>query len=1794
MAKEKIEDFGGKIGGARKDLYGLNRELRLDDITEWSDIDRDKYITKKEVFPQPDYQKLYEGGMDREVLFFVKQVRDALPTRPSPYIRYNMTSEEKQEAVHRAQDDYIRTMGRFYETAIHLSSLAECADYLNNLKAENLPDKNCFSQKLYNVASIRDPYTLMQFRHQLEKKKFLYSDDEKALLDYEIFSYDGTNVEVTMDRKDEPILVIKQGGTRFYLYRNSPEILDLANWKENTYFVMDKATHTIVTMNEPDRTSAEVSAIALHKQKDVTVKEQKKRKKKLIPPQLEKVRPTQEDYREGRNITGDDMMEVFGFRAGEFGNWENENDRQTNLNMSYDALKDLAKALNISDQDVSLGGKLAIAYGARGVSGALAHFEPGTNVINLTKMRGAGSLAHEWGHALDYYIAQSTGKGEIFATDAWNGMSYMHDVMQTIKYKDGERTEYYSNAIRIDAAYSKAGQGYWQSDAELFARAFASYVRDKLSRESDYLVGHSEIKAPIVNGEEQQWIYISPQGEERKRINQAMDEMINAIKEHGLLHQDRNKIEKDVNGQTIHQEKKEIKNDEQKLLEKIVQGYKQLLSLYPDLSNKWIESNADRMRNNLIDMKEQLTNNPDMVVALLPQFFMEGNPNCYDNTELWNVGWSYLERYGLSGDEKMPPAYQEIINRKETKELALSIMQNIIEYSDNRLFYTSYKKNEVVINEDIMMHYLYQYGANVQEKLDHDGYVKSPSTDDLEIKILSNQNEKINTNLTIDAEGHKEKTFAEQVDEVLTGTANQYNALKVCDTPQLLIDVGCQSLPMLYTQQHLRNALKSKSSKNPHWHGLTVEQIKSMPELISNPVIIFDSLSEYKKAEKSIVLVLNAFDSDKAPLIVSVVPNGKGVYNLELIDSNFVTSIYGKDRDFVHYIEKAIKNDNVLYCNKQKSQELFMFQGLQLPEAFNNLDFDKIIHQSKNIVKWDIENKNNIVGDPVSAKQEKYAQQIAQTLHIDLPQSNTKQAYQDFIKEHVEEYNQNRSVPVHYTDEQIARANAVDIVEYARSQGLELKRAGRDYRVSNYPGGFLITPEKNNWNWFAENKGGGVVQLCMELENKTWQDAIGTLIQEDMVAIQRFDLQSREPEKPKEFHLPDRNNTTKHVYAYLTKTRKIDADIVKQMFGRKLLYENTQRSCVFVGYDKNGIPRHASVRSTNTTGNVYKKDVSGSQKKYSFSVTGKTNVLNVFEAPIDALSYMTLQKMNGRMPQDSYVALGGVSMTALDQYVQDHPDIHAIRICTDNDEAGQRVAEHIAEKYSEQYKVTRHTPKTKDFNEDLVEAVNEEKNDNIIHSVGKEYSKENSYISNGDMMTYSIENGKALNANLDLNADKYSSFVEQHRQLIQNKKEQYQNRTTVVINAFGGAGAGKTVACMDVCQQLKKKGYNAEYVSEYCKELVYEDSDMLSGIPDNQFEILKEQMRRMDRMIGQVDFIVTDSPILLNSVYNKALTPEYEQMVQELFRDYDNFTFFVERDTSHYQTEGRIHTLAESMEKDKQIKQMLHDNDIYFGTYNHETIDKIVDNASKTFKRLQERDQQISKYVDQEVAVTREKDVQSLSIEDKILYLSVLDTVYEQDYWKMIEDDIGNLMESEKTAYKNEYNQKKDECRLDKALVPKIGIAVVLEDGTYALQDVKVVDERMAEMIKENPTQVDAQKMSVNGKMGDLLLLKDSILEPYELYKISEDGLIKMDVGTEDQRSVEQCRKNISEQMLSSSFDVSVEQRCVKPLLENGVTLSSEIQQHYQKITRYFKSRKPAKENLAAPEKKKGITFQLK
>lgn len=84
--------------------------------------------------------------------------------------------------------------------------------------------------------------------------------------------------------------------------------------------------------------------------------------------------------------------------------------------MGFEALKDLAAALQVSDKDIAYQGTLAIAFGARGSGNAAAHYEPLRKVINLTKMHGAGSLAHEWWHGLDDYLVRRWAQGDALGT----------------------------------------------------------------------------------------------------------------------------------------------------------------------------------------------------------------------------------------------------------------------------------------------------------------------------------------------------------------------------------------------------------------------------------------------------------------------------------------------------------------------------------------------------------------------------------------------------------------------------------------------------------------------------------------------------------------------------------------------------------------------------------------------------------------------------------------------------------------------------------------------------------------------------------------------------------------------------------------------------------------------------------------------------------------------------------------------------------------------------------------------------------------------------------------------------------------------------------------------------------------------------------------------------------------------------------------------------------------------------------------------------------------------------------
>lgn len=304
-----------------------------------------------------------------------------------------------------------------------------------------------------------------------------------------------------------------------------------------------------------------------------------------------------------------------------------------------------------------------------------------------------------------------------------------------------------------------------------------------------------------------------------------------------------------------------------------------------------------------------------------------------------------------------------------------------------------------------------------------------------------------------------------------------------------------------------------------------------------------------------------------------------------------------------------------------------------------------------------------------------------------------------------------------FTQEQIDEADRVDLVEYVKRLGYEVSNSGAWSKVKDM-GGLYFKREANTWHWETQDCGGkGCISLCMKLENKSFVDAVKTLAGEEMNSVRHDTNWQPEPLAKPEFVLPQKNNTDCHVFAYLTKTRGLDELLVKALFRSGMLYENTYRSCVFVGFDEHKKPRHASVRSTNTVGKIYKMDVPGSEKQYSFSSRGTSETINVFEAPIDLLSYMNLQMIEEKPINDSYVALGGVTDRALERYLSLYPDIRCVNVCTDNDEAGNNCYERLKEKYGSKYEVIRTSPKGKDFNEDLIAHRRQEEIEDVVEQM---------------------------------------------------------------------------------------------------------------------------------------------------------------------------------------------------------------------------------------------------------------------------------------------------------------------------------------------------------------------------------------------------------------------------------------------------------------------------------------------
>ena len=243
------------------------------------------------------------------------------------------------------------------------------------------------------------------------------------------------------------------------------------------------------------------------------------------------------DRRGGIDIEAEEFMKSFGFRGVQFGNYVTQRERQRFLNEVYDALMDMAELLGISPRALAIDGRLGLAIGARGGGKANAHYEPKENVINLTKSKGAGSLAHEWFHALDYYFNKSSNRptsatanksAEQFPASTRDEMRKAFlDLMRAIKNSD-----YYNRSVALEQKLhpQQLGEGYYDKPTELGARAFQDYVVRKLTDQgkiNDFLSSFTSEKD--WNGEPENYPY--PVGAEAEKIDEKFDALFDAMQE---------------------------------------------------------------------------------------------------------------------------------------------------------------------------------------------------------------------------------------------------------------------------------------------------------------------------------------------------------------------------------------------------------------------------------------------------------------------------------------------------------------------------------------------------------------------------------------------------------------------------------------------------------------------------------------------------------------------------------------------------------------------------------------------------------------------------------------------------------------------------------------------------------------------------------------------------------------------------------------------------------------------------------------------------------------------------------------------------------------------------------------------------------------------------------------------------------------------------------------------------------------------------------------------------------------
>ena len=170
---------------------------------------------------------------------------------------------------------------------------------------------------------------------------------------------------------------------------------------------------------------------------------------------------------------------------------------------------------------------------------------------------------------------------------------------------------------------------------------------------------------------------------------------------------------------------------------------------------------------------------------------------------------------------------------------------------------------------------------------------------------------------------------------------------------------------------------------------------------------------------------------------------------------------------------------------------------------------------------------------------------------------------------------------IYFTPEERERASHTDITDLLRQQGEQLIRSGSEWQWGE--GSNKITIRNSEWFHQYERTGGDAISFVMRFYNKSFQEAVLFLLEGDSggVVPQRVSQSLCKHKPEKQLVLPPQHDNMCRVYSYLMHKRGLDCRVLDAFVNKKMIYESARNhNAVFVGYDKDDVPRHAHKRST--------------------------------------------------------------------------------------------------------------------------------------------------------------------------------------------------------------------------------------------------------------------------------------------------------------------------------------------------------------------------------------------------------------------------------------------------------------------------------------------------------------------------------------------------------------------------------------------------------------------------------------